>query len=97
MPNDIAILRSRLRCFRGRYPEVSQVSGLSTSWISKFANEKRGKRPSFTTVNALEKAIMELECSATPAKKALDTKREVGSVPSQSLGPAPERTDHEEV
>lgn len=55
-------LRARVKKLRGRYPELIRRSGISRSWISKFAAGVKGKRTSFdlmsrllTTLDAMER------------------------------------------
>lgn len=57
----IPTLRERLRRFTGRYPEICERSGLRYSWLSKFANGHRGKRPSFELITRLAAVLDELE------------------------------------
>jgi len=49
----IPALRNRLRRLQGQYPEFIRRSGISRSWVSKFANGKLGKRPGFELMNRL--------------------------------------------
>lgn len=59
--NPIPTLRARLRRFQGQYPEVIRRSGISRSWISKFANGKLGKRPGYDLLGRLFAALDTME------------------------------------
>jgi transcriptional regulator with XRE-family HTH domain len=50
-------LRTRLVQLSGRYPEISERSGVSYSWLSKFARGERGTRASFGTISKLQAAL----------------------------------------
>jgi transcriptional regulator with XRE-family HTH domain len=54
-------LRSRLRRRRGQFPQVSATSGISRSWLSKYACGQRGKRPSYDLIQRLIGALDELD------------------------------------
>jgi transcriptional regulator with XRE-family HTH domain len=58
---EIDSVRARLTRFRGRYPELCERSGLGYSWLSKFAQGRRGQRPSFELITKLQNALAELE------------------------------------
>lgn len=55
-------LQKQVRRNRGRYKELSQLSGVSWSWISQFG---RGliRNPTIKTVGAIEAALKELEAT----------------------------------
>jgi transcriptional regulator with XRE-family HTH domain len=57
----VTSIRGRLVRFSGRYPEIAARTGLSYSWISKFARGDRGKRPSFDLIHRLQGALDEIE------------------------------------
>ncbi len=57
----ISATRSRLLSYVGRYPEVSEKSGLSYSYISKFARGDRGDRPSLDAIQKLVSALDQME------------------------------------
>lgn len=42
---------------RGNFRQLAAASGLSVSWLSKFANGRRGERVSYETLQALRKAL----------------------------------------
>lgn len=60
-------VRTRLRRHRGHYPEVSRRAGLGYSWVMKFANGDRGKRPSFDSIQRLTRTldVMDAEAAVT--------------------------------
>lgn len=66
---DLKAARKRLKKFRGRYGAVSERSGISRSWLSKFACGRRGKRPGFDLINRLIAALDRLEAEAKPPRK----------------------------
>lgn len=69
--NDIiASLRARLNRFSGRYRDVCEHSGLKYSWLTKFANGERGKRPSFDLITRLGSTLDQLEPAAAPPDTA---------------------------
>lgn len=54
-------IRSRLRKFQGKYPDICERADLQYSWLSKFASGERGKRPSFDLMTRLSATLDELE------------------------------------
>lgn len=66
---DLKAARKRLKKFRGRYGAVSERSGISRSWLSKFACGRRGKRPGFDLINRLIAALDKLEAEAAAQKR----------------------------
>lgn len=50
--------RAALAAQRGKFRELAKASGLSVSWISKFANGRRGGRISYETLSALRQALV---------------------------------------
>jgi hypothetical protein len=62
--NPVPALRSRLLRFQGRYPEIIRRSGISRSWISKFANGKLGKRTGFELMGRLVSVLDTMERQA---------------------------------
>jgi transcriptional regulator with XRE-family HTH domain len=81
----IASIRTRLRRFKGKYPDICERAGLQYSWLSKFASGERGARPSFDLITKLEAALTEFE--AAEAVAATDT-----TVPNEDPSPPPRRT-----
>ncbi|HET6631552.1 MAG TPA: hypothetical protein VFG73_02435 [Rhodanobacteraceae bacterium] len=67
----VAEARTRLLRQKGRFPRIAELSGLSTSWISKFANAKRGKRPEYSTITKLTGALAALEAEASATRAPL--------------------------
>lgn len=65
----IDITRARLLQFKGRYPEICVRTGLSYSWLSKFARGDRGLRPSFDLITRLQTELDLLEAGAGPAHR----------------------------
>jgi hypothetical protein len=61
----IETIRTRLRHFQGKYPEICTRYDLQYSWLSKFASGERGKRPSFDLITKLSSALDELEQETT--------------------------------
>jgi len=59
----ITNLRARLRERRGSYGSVAQKSGLSLSWVAKFATGVKDD-PKLRTVAALDSALNDLERDA---------------------------------
>ena len=57
----IPVTRSRLQALNGRYREVSEISGLSLSYVSKFARGEKGDDPKQSTLQRLNEAIDRLE------------------------------------
>jgi len=65
-------IRARIQLHRGRFPDISRLSGLSYSLICKIAQGHR-TNPTFDTVRALVGALDRLDAqaadSAAPAEK----------------------------
>ena len=59
----IAGLRNRVRSHRGRYVDIAKASGLSVSWVSKFAIGVKDD-PKLRTVAALDCALSEIDKDA---------------------------------
>jgi predicted transcriptional regulator len=57
---DLVDLRARVVALRGHYRSLSEKSGMSSSWISKFACG-RYKSPGLMTVQRLMAALEEIE------------------------------------
>lgn len=55
-------MRERLLSMRGRYGAVAEKSGLSVSWLSKFATGVKDD-PKLKTLVALDSALDEMERS----------------------------------
>jgi len=53
-------LRTRLIVQRGRYRDIAEISGLSTSWLSKFSSGIKDN-PKLSTIVALENALDKVE------------------------------------
>jgi len=53
-------LRARLAQQRGRYGDIAERSGLSTSWLSKFSSGVKNN-PKLSTIVALERALDQVE------------------------------------
>lgn len=51
-------IRERLQKRQGSYPSIAESAGISYSWLQKFANGERGKRPTF---NLIAKLVAELD------------------------------------
>lgn len=62
-------IRARLGRFQGRYPDVCARSGLTYSWVSKFASGERGKRPSFGQISRLTAVLAEMEAEEASANQ----------------------------
>jgi len=60
---EVEVLRERVRACRGSFEELSLRSGMSRSWLSKFACG-RYQSPRYQTVRALAAALDELQRSA---------------------------------
>jgi hypothetical protein len=61
----IETIRTRLRRFQGKYPDICARACLQYSWVSKFASGERGKRPSFDLITKLTTVLDELELEET--------------------------------
>jgi transcriptional regulator with XRE-family HTH domain len=57
---DLATLRARVAALRGQYGLLSEKSGMSISWISKFACG-RYESPGLKSVQNLLSALSEIE------------------------------------
>jgi transcriptional regulator with XRE-family HTH domain len=66
----VKTIRKRLQRFKGQYPAISEQSGLSYSWLSKFASGERGASPSFEMISKLQAALDKFEGEHTPSVQA---------------------------
>jgi transcriptional regulator with XRE-family HTH domain len=64
---DIEKLRADATAVKGRFPELAAKSGLSYSWLCKFA-AGRQLNPTMTSVEKLSAALAQM--SAAPESKA---------------------------
>lgn len=53
-------LRARLVAQRGKYRKISDASGLTDSWLSKFANEAI-QNPTVSKLDRLARALDDIE------------------------------------
>jgi len=68
-PSLVNDTRGRLARFHGRYPEICKSSGLSYSWLTKFA-QGRANNPTMRNLEKLQAVLLELEAADTPQHQA---------------------------
>ena len=62
---EVEQVRTRLKGFHGRYDEIRRASGLSYSWVTKFA-QGLVKNPTMRTLTCLQAAMTTLEAPDKP-------------------------------
>lgn len=67
--SSIEAIRVQLMGVKGHYPKIAQISGLSYSWLCKFAQGSQ-RNPTLKSIDALRKAIDAFAQTDRPSKAA---------------------------